>query len=196
MVKILLLTVLPAVVIACIVGVVAGKHQVKKANNQVRRVLSTRQRIVYTLSILVGIACVATGIFYKPADAVDVGGMGDMGEMGMGDYGEMGGFEDGKGELPMDDMEGGADIVDDPLPEGGIENPVGIMPLDGEEEAELTDEEPEVADPDGAEADPEPEPAPPAPSTGGGGGAVMTPTPRANVRIIGGGTASSVTIVG
>lgn len=201
-VKILLLTVLPAIVLGCIIGIIAGKHQVKKANNQVRRVLSNTQRIVYSVSILVGVACVITGFMYKPAgSAIDAG---NMDEMGMGDYGEMGGFDDGvmigdMGELPLDGMEeeipmDGEDLdidaPEDPNEEGDILQD-GEDATDGEE---FNEEELDAADTDEAAANPS--------TNTGGSNAVATPAPAprarasSGVRIVGGGTGGSVTIVG
>ena len=69
---ILLLTVLPALALACIVGVVVGKYQVKKAAGQVRGLLTARERIIYAASALLGVTLLLVGIFYQgPAPRQD-----------------------------------------------------------------------------------------------------------------------------
>jgi len=65
-VRLLLLTVLPVVALACVVGVVVGRHQVKKAAGQLNPILSSRERIVYATSILLGVVFLLVGIFYQP----------------------------------------------------------------------------------------------------------------------------------
>ena len=134
-VKLLLLTLLPAVVLGCLVGIFAGKHKVKKEAGQIRSILNTRQRILYSVSILVGISCILFGILYTPEQ--------DMGDMGMdsGFYDDSGMMEPGM-EEPADEV-------------GLFENPNAEMmaveedalpdePLDFEEDQ--TDSEGEPAD--------------------------------------------------
>lgn len=127
-VKLLLITVLPALLLGCIVGIVTGKHRVKKLNNQLHPVLTTRQRIVYSVSIALGVACILTGIFYNPQPAMDDMGMEGMygGEDMYGDmYGEMDpGLADPimEGDLLLETEQ---DVVDDNAnAEGGEAEPV------------------------------------------------------------------------
>ncbi len=117
-VKLLLLTLLPAVVLGCLVGVFAGRHKVKKEAGQIRSILNTRQRVLYSVSILVGISCILFGILYTPKQ--------DMGDMGMDS-----GFYDDSGMMEPDMNEPAAEV-------GLLENPGGEM-MTVEEEA-LPDE--------------------------------------------------------
>ena len=63
--SILLLTVLCALVLACIVGIAVGKYQAKKAAGQVRGLLSRRERTIYATSVVLGVALLLMGIFYQ-----------------------------------------------------------------------------------------------------------------------------------
>ena len=65
-VRLLLLTLLPALVLACIVGLVVGRYQVKKAQGQLKSVFSPRQWVCFAASIALGVACILVGIFYHP----------------------------------------------------------------------------------------------------------------------------------
>ncbi|MCL2857724.1 MAG: hypothetical protein FWE19_08435 [Oscillospiraceae bacterium] len=63
--NILLLSVLGALALACIVGVVVGKYQVRKAAGQVRGLLSPRERAIYAASVALGVTMLLVGIFYQ-----------------------------------------------------------------------------------------------------------------------------------
>ena len=70
--NILLLTVLCALVLACVVGVVVGKYQAKKEAGQVRGLLSPQERIIYAASVVVGVVLLLVGVFYQgPAPRPD-----------------------------------------------------------------------------------------------------------------------------
>jgi len=79
-VRILLLTVLPVVVAACVVGVVMGRYKVKKAAGQLNPILSSRERIVCACSVTLGVVLLLFGIFYQPPRA-DLHGPDDWGFM-------------------------------------------------------------------------------------------------------------------
>lgn len=64
--KILLITLLPAVVLGCVIGIVSGKHQAKKAAGRVKPLLNKRERLIYSLCVLLGTACILFGIFVAP----------------------------------------------------------------------------------------------------------------------------------
>jgi len=144
-VKLLLLTLLPAVVLGCLVGIFVGKYKIKKESGQIRSILNTRQRILYSASILIGICCILFAIFYSPQQ--------DTGDMGM----DPGYYEPGMEpdmepgmEGPDDEVgifEGGAPLEEDALPE---------EPIDYEEPA--ADGAGDSADT--AEEAPQPQPAP------------------------------------
>lgn len=63
-VKLLLITLLGAAGAACIAGVLIGRHQVKKARG-VRSLLSPKERIIYAVCVVIGIACITGGVLYK-----------------------------------------------------------------------------------------------------------------------------------
>ena len=67
--RILLITVLP-VLLAIVVGIAVGKYQVKKAAGQLRSLLSPREKIIYTASVVLGVALLLVGIFYQPRPPV------------------------------------------------------------------------------------------------------------------------------
>lgn len=62
--KILLITLLAAVAIGSIIGVLVGKHQVKKAQSGRKPLLSVKERIIFSALILAGVACILVGNFY------------------------------------------------------------------------------------------------------------------------------------
>jgi len=66
-VKLLLLTVLPALVLACIVGLIVGRYQVKKAQGELKSVFSPKQWMAFATSIALGVVCILVGIFYHPS---------------------------------------------------------------------------------------------------------------------------------
>jgi len=129
-VKILLVTVLTAVVGGCIIGVLWGKHTVKKITLNRKPLLSSRERLVYLGMLVLGAACIALGVFLPSTagSTVDSGGEVMVGEDMLpgawGDYienpgaadeppagddaeaGETGSGEDQAAE-PGDDTEGG-----------------------------------------------------------------------------------------
>lgn len=64
--KILLITLLAAVLLGCIIGVAVGKHQVKKNRAGYKPLLSRKERILYAVCIVGGAACIAFGLLYTP----------------------------------------------------------------------------------------------------------------------------------
>lgn len=173
--KLLLITLLSAVLIGCIIGVLVGKHQLKKKREDYRPLLSIKERIIYTLCILLGIACIAVGVRYNTSDdnlAAD-GEMGMEGEMMPGIEGGMMGEEGAMVD------NGIADSPEPGMVDGGMEadaeNPEG---QEGDE-AESTanpDTEAEAAGDDSEPTDATAEAA-------GGGGIVVDATPRADVAV-------------
>lgn len=96
--KLLLITLLSAVLLGCIVGVLSGKHQLKRQREDYRPLLSLKERLVYTACILLGITCIVFGVRYNtPDDGVSMDG-----GMGMGMEGEM-----------TPGMDGGAGVMGD-----------------------------------------------------------------------------------
>ena len=67
-VNILLVTVVPVLVLAPIVGFLIGRHLAKKAAGQLKSLLSAKERIVYFSSVGLGIVLLLIGIFYHPAN--------------------------------------------------------------------------------------------------------------------------------
>lgn len=181
--KLILITFLPAIAVGCIFGVVAGRHKVKKEAGQVRSILNTRQRIMYSVSIVLGIACILFGIFYMPGNDT-TGGMGDG--VYEGDFYDPGMMDPGmtmpEGDMTMYDDGANPDLqmpdenVDEPLDEDpGV--PDGDEPTDEDEPAA---EEPNVdTDADGAANNgggaviAQPKPAPMPRASGGGGVAII-----------------------
>ncbi|GHU79030.1 hypothetical protein FACS1894191_0920 [Clostridia bacterium] len=70
--KILVITIASAVVLGCIIGVIVGKHQLKKAQSGYSPILSLKEKIVYFLCFAVGAGCVLIGVFHDfPAKGGD-----------------------------------------------------------------------------------------------------------------------------
>lgn len=69
--KLLILTILVAVLLGCTVGVLIGKHQLKKQRPDYKALLTNKERIIYFACILLGAACIAIGFLYKPASNPD-----------------------------------------------------------------------------------------------------------------------------
>ncbi|WRS27841.1 hypothetical protein U6B65_01555 [Oscillospiraceae bacterium MB08-C2-2] len=91
--KILLITILGAVAIGVIGGLLVGKYIVNRKNR--KPLLSRKELILYCTCVLVGIALVLTGVFYAPA------GEGDMTDPSMMNSGMTGG-EISEGEMGID----------------------------------------------------------------------------------------------
>ncbi|MCL2580254.1 MAG: hypothetical protein FWE32_09540 [Oscillospiraceae bacterium] len=117
--NLLLLTVLPALVLACLAGLIIGKYQVKKAQGQLKSVLTPKQRMVVTASVSIGVACILLGIFLpsgeNQAGEMDGWYMGEMDDDAhWADNGwENPGFEDEMAYRPDEDGMGGWPIEDD-----------------------------------------------------------------------------------
>lgn len=84
--KLLLITLLSAVVLGCVFGVLLGKYQVKKLAGNYRPLLNVKERIVYGACILLGAGCIAVGLLYTPPEAA----MGEGMMLGMSDGTMMG----------------------------------------------------------------------------------------------------------
>lgn len=79
--KLLLITLLAAVVLGCLAGVLLGRHQLKKLSGNYRPLLSTKERVIYLACILLGAGCIAFGLLYtSPATQVD-DATGESGEV-------------------------------------------------------------------------------------------------------------------
>lgn len=82
--KLILITLLSAVVLGCIIGVVVGKHQLKKMSGNYRPLLNNKERIIYGACVLLGAACLAVGLFYTPPEPqMDPGAVVEGAENGM-----------------------------------------------------------------------------------------------------------------
>ena len=62
--KILGITIISAIVLGCVGGMVIGKHQIKKMSGNFRPLLSIRERIIYSACILLGAGFILFGVFY------------------------------------------------------------------------------------------------------------------------------------
>lgn len=116
LIKVLIITLLLALVGGCIIGVVLGKRAVKKSMGEIKPVLSTKERIIYSIVFVLGAACICIGVFLVPR----LTGAGEMLEdpmMGM--EGEMYGPEGG-GATYGDNAVNETDGMD-----GEAENPDG-----------------------------------------------------------------------
>jgi len=119
--KIFLIIVLPLVILGCIAGIILGKYQLKKANRQLRRLLSRRQRVVCSASVAAGVVCVLLGVLLpNPApqypdmngDVIFADGMG-MAE------GEDMHFDDGYAGSYEEEKADGDTAYDDAAPPAG-----------------------------------------------------------------------------
>lgn len=63
--KIILLSILTAVVLGSVGGVLIGKYLVKRAKSNKKPVLSRKERILYLACIALGTASILFGVFYK-----------------------------------------------------------------------------------------------------------------------------------
>lgn len=89
-IKILLITLLAAVGGGCIIGIVSGKHAVKKAMSGSKPLLSKKELAIYLGLFLAGAACIAFGVLWLPNTGQDMMGSGEMDGM----------YEDGMMENP------------------------------------------------------------------------------------------------
>lgn len=110
--KLLLITLLSAVVLGCVIGVLTGKHQIKKARGGYKPLLSVRERIIYSLCIVMGAVCVLVGVFYLPGAEAQ--------EQGMAMYPGM------EGQLSPDGMDPGAEGELDPGAQADPSAQVGV----------------------------------------------------------------------
>ena len=137
--------------VACIAGVAAGRYQLNKARGK-RSLLSAKERIIYTVSIVLGCACIAFGIFYKaPQKTAEF------------DMVEIPGIEENSGiDYPMDEQDDAQDSIE----------------IAEDLQDEMQDEQGEAQDETAEEAKPEDNSTATRPAPGGNAGAA-TPTPRA-----------------
>ena len=174
--RMLFMTVVPAVVLACVIGLLVGRHQVKKAAGQLKPLLTQKERIIYAPSITIGVICLAVGIFYQPPARMP--DQGDMGMM-MPDH-SFGGqdFVNMDGGMEFTDGSAIADDITHDFEYGEHPNEQDENPYD----EEPAFEEPALEDPaNWVEAAPEqpvqrpanPPATAPRPAPGGGGGSVV-----------------------
>jgi hypothetical protein len=174
--KLLLVTLLSAVVLGCVVGVITGKRLVKKARGGYQPLLTAKERVVYSLLVIFGAACVAVGVFVVPS----VGGLDEA--MVYDEFGNPmpGGMMEGENLLVgdmvdgvvLDDGMGGDIMVNNATTEEAVESEiveddlVGGAYVEGEAvDGEETEEEPaegetvegEAAEGEAAEAETEAE---------------------------------------
>jgi hypothetical protein len=122
--KILLITLLSAVVLGCIIGVVSGRQQVKKLKGMSRALLTSKERMVYGALVLFGAACIAVGIFVVPNLGAADAGMMDEGMRPGGMFDDSMGIEANPGDIminsvvPEDAIEG--ELVEGDLVEGEV----------------------------------------------------------------------------
>lgn len=97
--KLLLITLLSAVVLGCVIGIVTGKQQLKRARGNYRPLLSVKERIIYTLCLVAGGICIAAGLHFLSSGedaAVGLENGGDVNSSIMGNGMTEGGIvEDG-----------------------------------------------------------------------------------------------------
>ena len=183
--RLLLITLLSAIVLACIIGVAVGKYQVKKAAGQLRPLLTTRERIIYAASATIGVICLLVGIFYQPRPPVHEGNMEWAMDPPFSD-GEFMQMDPGVREVPpyhadFDDV-GHEPVYGDGTGEAAYGEPPYENGEALSEEADPIADQPALEDPaNWEEARPAPTPVrpttPPAtrprPAPGGGGGGVV-----------------------
>lgn len=69
--KILLISIAAAIVAGSAVGIGVGKYLVKRARSGRKRLLSTKERVVYAVCVLLGAASILVGVLYEfPSDNV------------------------------------------------------------------------------------------------------------------------------
>lgn len=140
--KVLLITLLAAVGGGCLIGVLSGKHAVKKAFNKSKPLLSIKERIIYAGLLAGGAACILAGIFL-----VSPGGEGDLidpgldGKPGMEgeEFGMEGEYTMGGDEFTMGDVDGGDGLEDSSLDDGDVEEALPEGDEDSEADGEATD---------------------------------------------------------
>lgn len=76
--KLLLLTLLAAVLLGCGVGVFLGKYQLKIRKPNYKPLLSKKEKILYSVSVFLGAVCIAVGALYSPPRQLPPDGMGEM----------------------------------------------------------------------------------------------------------------------
>jgi hypothetical protein len=143
-----LLIIVPSTVLLCVVGgVIIGKHQVKKAQEGYKPILSLKERIIYFASFALGAGCVLFAVFFQFPGSEAVAGdpmMNPGMEGGMG-RGEVAAFNP-EGEVVVDLPEGA--VVDNPSTNAAVDEVTdeaadgNADPAEGdaESEAEATDE--------------------------------------------------------
>ena len=62
--KLLLIIFIPILVLAPIIGNIIGKQIAKRKNNPKEPILNKKQRILYTISFVLGVALITTGILW------------------------------------------------------------------------------------------------------------------------------------
>lgn len=124
--QMLLITLLVAVVLGCIIGVLVGKHQVKKLSGNYKPILSVPERIIFAVCVVAGVVCISLGLFYTPG-----------GEQNIQD-GMNPGMQEGM--VPGGDMEMNPGEV---MPEGEIQprGEEGEIPESGASESEPPESE-------------------------------------------------------
>jgi len=141
--KVLLITLLAAVGGGCLIGVLSGKHAVKKAFNKSKPLLSIKERIIYAGLLAGGAACILAGIFL-----VSPGGEGDLidpgldGKPGMEgeEFGMEGEYTMGGDEFTMGDVDGGDGLEDSSLEDSSLDDgDVEEALPEGDEDSEATD---------------------------------------------------------
>ena len=59
-----LITGASAIILGAIIGIIVGKHKLKVAQGRVRRLLSTKERLLYSLCVVLGVVCLLFGVFF------------------------------------------------------------------------------------------------------------------------------------
>lgn len=127
--KILIITVAGAIVAGIAAGICIGKFLVKRAKSSRRRLLSTKERIVYSACILLGAALVLFGVFFKfpsteagpPDDMMIIDGGGMAADEKLRDSVDVAGDK-----ADTADTGDETDAAQDNLPEGEVAEDGGI----------------------------------------------------------------------
>lgn len=144
--KLLLITVLSAVALGCIIGIVTGKQMVKRSRDGYKSLLSRKERVVYTACMVVGAGLILAGVYLVPGGNGGAGDLpGDMMNGGMTE-GEMMDPAAQQAMRPGDD--GMADSGDQEIPpEGdGLADTVDAADSDALADDINADSEQEVSD--------------------------------------------------
>lgn len=76
--KILIISLAAALALGPAVGIITGKYMVKRAKSTHKPLLTKKERIIYSVSVLVGTGLILFGVFFPFKKNVDVNGDGTL----------------------------------------------------------------------------------------------------------------------